>query len=1406
MKTLDLNGTGVSDISALATLTQLKTLDLNGTGVSDISVLATLTKLERLYLNGTGVSDVSALANLTKLERLDLSDTGFSDISALANLTKLWELDLRGTGVSDVSALANLTKLWELDLRGCPLSHASRLTHIPALQAKGVNVEFVELHIHIPDTNLANAIRGGLRLGEGTPITLEKMRVLERLTATSSNRGIADLTGLEYATQLEVLGLNFTGFSDISVLANLTKLKTLHLGLTNVSDVSVLANLTKLEVLGLGGTNVSDVSVLANLTKLKTLDLVGTGVSDISALATLTQLEVLDLRGTGVSDISALANLTQLKTLHLVGTGVSDISALANLTILEWLNLSDTNVSDISALATLTQLQELSLNRTAVSDISALATLTQLQWLYLSDTNVSDISALATLTQLQSLSLNRTGVSDVSALATLPQLRALYLFGCPLSQASLHTHIPALEAKGIYVRFGERQEQELEQGDIHIPDTNLVNAIRKRFGEIKERFPRGLSLLRDGTPFIGERTRITAAAMSVIGLLEAPGKGIADLTGLEYAIDLTLLDLGGRQVDNEWRTNPIEDISALANLTQLRVLNLHDTNVSDVSVLANLTILGSLDLRDTGVSDVSALANLTKLQWLSLHDTNVSDVSVLANLTQLEVLDLYGTNVSDVSVLANLTKLEWLNLHDTNVSDVSVLANLTKLETLDLRDTDVSDISALAHLTQLEWLNLRGCPLNYASLYTHIPALQAKGIRVYFTEPVGCGTLMPWNLEPLRPAKIEPITRKRQIVSDGDFQGATVKFAPGTGTTRAWTTNDTVANDDKVGAVVITASITGATAAQRRKIKRAAADWSLYGNFYFRFVGGSDEADLRIHIDPEMKGNSGKATVGASSDSEMTLSEGFSYGVCLHEFGHVLGLNHEQVSPKFKELVDWAFEEEKLIPKLKTHGRENWTDEEIRRNILTVHEVGEAAKFDPDSIMVYNMNKGLVKVRPDAPDPTLAHKIAAEGIDIVYDSGLSADDKGLLKHIYGSPTLRAVVGGSISIEGVDDEPWPLDDEKINRSGGFGPQVFNSVDEYYLAREGPVAEFKWGGECRVEVYLSSRKIVEGSHIEMAANVFFFEGTTEDTRDIDDFRCLDFDIPLTGSEEKVRLKLENKRRTLHIDTRVRACRDIDIDVNPSTLSLRGDVLGGGDWAEVTLSLSAKTFDVEALKDLPGAAAPSAAAVKHRPSQEISDVNGDGQVTVADLVLVSKHIGQTDPSDSRVDLNADGIVTIVDLVQVARHLGSSTDPAAPAHIVAPKGLAYETVEGWLAGARAADDGSRLFLQGITNLERLLLLIIPEETVLLHNYPNPFNPETWIPYHLAEAAEVTLTIYTVDGTVVRTLALGHQSAGFYQSRSRAAYWDGRNAAGEPVASGVYFYTLSAGNFSATRKMVIRK
>ena len=92
---------------------------------------------------------------------------------------------------------------------------------------------------------------------------------------------------------------------------------------------------------------------------------------------------------------------------------------------------------------------------------------------------------------------------------------------------------------------------------------------------------------------------------------------------------------------------------------------------------------------------------------------------------------------------------------------------------------------------------------------------------------------------------------------------------------------------------------------------------------------------------------------------------------------------------------------------------------------------------------------------------------------------------------------------------------------------------------------------------------------------------------------------------------------------------------------------------------------------------------------------------------------------------------------------------------------------------------------------MQQLLATARPEKTQLFANYPNPFNPETWIPYELATDTHVTITIYNTQGVVIRTLQFGHQSAGYYTDRDRAAYWDGRNALGEQVASGLYFYQL---------------
>ncbi len=203
---------------------------------------------------------------------------------------------------------------------------------------------------------------------------------------------------------------------------------------------------------------------------------------------------------------------------------------------------------------------------------------------------------------------------------------------------------------------------------------------------------------------------------------------------------------------------------------------------------------------------------------------------------------------------------------------------------------------------------------------------------------------------------------------------------------------------------------------------------------------------------------------------------------------------------------------------------------------------------------------------------------------------------------------------------------------------------------------------------------------------------------------------------------------------------------------------------------------------------------------------DVNEDGQTDLTDLLSVVADLGKDPPANPRSDVNGDGTVDPEDMALVALHFGEENQPAAPVTSTLPSGIKFTIVQDALDLLRAADDGSLTFRSGIAKLEQLLALFVPEKTVLLHNYPNPFNPETWIPYQLSKSAEVRVRIYTVKGTLVRTLDVGHQPAGIYQHRSRAIYWDGKNAMGESVASGVYFYTLTAGDFTATRKMLIRK
>ena len=203
-------------------------------------------------------------------------------------------------------------------------------------------------------------------------------------------------------------------------------------------------------------------------------------------------------------------------------------------------------------------------------------------------------------------------------------------------------------------------------------------------------------------------------------------------------------------------------------------------------------------------------------------------------------------------------------------------------------------------------------------------------------------------------------------------------------------------------------------------------------------------------------------------------------------------------------------------------------------------------------------------------------------------------------------------------------------------------------------------------------------------------------------------------------------------------------------------------------------------------------------------MADVNGDGTVNVLDLIVIASELGNTG-TNLVVDVNRDRVVSILDLILVAGMFeGTAAAPAAQPQ--APETLTAVEVQGWLTDARTLEIRDPIVKRGFAVLEQLLVFLTPTKTELLANYPNPFNPETWIPYRLAEDAFVTLTIYDLSGHAVRTLEVGHRIAAVYENRSKAIYWDGRNDVGERVASGVYFYTLSAGEYSATRKMAILK
>lgn len=272
---------------------------------------------------------------------------------------------------------------------------------------------------------------------------------------------------------------------------------------------------------------------------------------------------------------------------------------------------------------------------------------------------------------------------------------------------------------GVYfASYGECDAGAHKKGEgITIPDVNLRAVVEDSLGKAR-----------------GEV--ITAAEMATLTRLEAPNSRIRDLTGIEYATELTVLNLGyvlasGGRVNS----NSISDLSPLSGLIKLTELNLFRNTIADLSPLSNLTELRVLDLSaNSYISDISPLSGLTKMRTLHLYNNDVSDLSPLSGMTELRWLDVSNNLIWDISPLSTLTELGGLALNNNAVSDLSPLSGLPRLRRVHGWDCDVSDLSPLVASAGLRGENslvdLRDNPLSETSLNTHIPVLRERGVRV----------------------------------------------------------------------------------------------------------------------------------------------------------------------------------------------------------------------------------------------------------------------------------------------------------------------------------------------------------------------------------------------------------------------------------------------------------------------------------------------------------------------------------------------------------------------------------------------------------------------------------------------------------------------------------------------------
>ena len=1221
-------------------------------------------------------------------------------------------------------------------------------------------VEFV-------DANLATAVRNtlGLDTGDGVDLLLIPQAELGKLTELGVKRYVSNLTGLEHATQLRRLEFWYSRFIDITPLAQLTQL-------------------TKLTLQPSQGHEIIDITPLAGLTELRELDLSGNEISDINPLAGLTELIELDLASNRISDISPLSGMTQLTTLYLINNQIQDITPLATLTQLTWLFLNINQIQDITPLATLTQLTNLYLSHNHIRDLTPLAQLTLLTRLTLSSNNITDVTPLAQLTNLESLDLTKNEITDVTPLAQLSQRTRIYTDSFergfqpsdielmtvsssqPLTAATLNgssVTLTLLPSGAAYDTSIENIRNALTLTGID--SVTVSDVIRVSDTELKVSFGFTGSLENTATLTIsfgaeavsGYEGRALTGAIPVYPEIELTVSSSYPLTAVTLNGSVVTLTLSSGSFSTRRNVSSALTISGVTGITFDERTDVDWVSATEVKIA--LTFDGSIDkdtiltftLRAYGIARYEASALTAEIPVSAS-----TEVEVTGELVASTIFPLTKATLNRSIVKLTLQNKSYQGSHYDYEEPVVGVFGIPGVKTARMGSDTYLWILNKTEIWVL--LSFSGNLDNDVTLTFTVSQSVIKdynGPPLAATLPVtvktGQQVLVP---ESQRPSMFWINTETDKIESLEPFDAVMQEVASLTvdaaGGKIYWSEQDSSrgtikrANLDGTNVEVLTTEPITASS-----FVVDTADNKLYW---------IDSTQGRIHS-ADLNGENITTIVALDDIKDIALDAqgGKLYFSDLFAIRRVNldGTNSETV------LTGWGTALTKGIGGITVaDGKIYWTE-----HLVWYRASGNIHRANLNGTNIETLATPLGRPTDIAVD--------AEGSKL-YWTNRSSPLGGIQRmDINGGEIENVVYGiaapGGLALGAVSTQPTtpttpetPTTDAivSISPSSGTSPAVGQQLE---LSLNITGGEAVAGYQATVQFDTTALGYVSSTNGDYLPDVAFF-------------------VPPIVDGNRVTL---------------------------NATSLAGESSGGGTLATLifeVVSVKASTLTLSEVLLV------NSAGESFRPQVEEgqitvpslnADVNDDGTVNIQDLVLVSSRFGQT--GQNPADANGDGIVNIVDLVLVAGALGSTA--AAPSlHSPSLEPLSAADVRQWLTQAQQLDLTDPTAQRGITFLEQLLAALIPKESTLLPNYPNPFNPETWIPYRLAEDALVRLTIYDQRGQVVRTLDVGHQSAAFYETRSKAIYWNGRNEFSEQVASGVYFYHLSAGDYSATRKMLILK